>query len=126
MRAHARADHASACAPSCGACRSCLRACASVHTGGLHVSLSVSSSMSPSAELRRFRTQLSGVGIVFRLHEQTGKLLVHSLNDGGSAMASGKIKEGDVLLQVSRVDVTNCPRPVATFLISMYAIEHQN
>jgi hypothetical protein len=28
-------------------------------------------------------------------------------------MVSGKIKEGDMLLQVSKVDVTNCLRPVA-------------
>ena len=28
-------------------------------------------------------------------------------------MVSGKIKEGDMLLQVSKVNVTNCPRPVA-------------
>ena len=64
---------------------------------------------------------------MFRLHEESGKLLVHSLNEGGSAMASDKIKEGDVLLQVSRVDVTNCPRPVdaSTFLTSMCAIEYQ-
>ena len=54
---------------------------------------------------------MPGVGIVFRLHEQSGKLLVHSLNEGGSAMVSGKIKEGDMLLQVSKVDVTNCRRP---------------
>jgi hypothetical protein len=49
---------------------------------------------------------------VFRLHEKSGRLLVHSMNDSGAAMSSGKVQDGDLLLQVNRVDVTNCPRPV--------------
>ena len=34
------------------------------------------------------------------------------MNDSGAAMSSGKVQDGDLLLQVNRVDVTNCPRPV--------------
>jgi len=54
----------------------------------------------------------AGVGIVFRLQEKSGQIIVHSLNRGGAAMMSGKVQEGDELLTVSGVALNASARPV--------------
>ena len=59
-----------------------------------------------------FLSSRAGVGIVFRLQEKSGKIIVHSLNRGGAAMMSGHVQEGDELLSVSGVALSASARPV--------------
>ena len=59
-----------------------------------------------------YHSTRAGVGIVFRLQEKSGKIVVHSLNRAGAAVDSGEVQEGDELLTVAGVAVTASTRPV--------------
>ena len=67
-----------------------------------------------------YHSTKAGVGIVFKLQEKSGKIMVHSLNRGGAAMESGEVQEGDELLTVGGVAVSASTRPVGELSFDLF------